>query len=229
MSRRRTGAIAVALALGGFLVVSVVAPSSLRKCSALAPLGFTLMNACSDFFGIIDMRSANQKISDYTNAIEINPNDADSYWERGIAKEDLGDLKGAIFDYTKVLEIDPQDSHAYYIRGIAKNELGDYEGAIADYNKVIEIRPDADAYAKRALVKKQQKDYQGAIADFENAKMYCLTDCNPKIYYYLGITKEESGDQQGACNDYKKAASLGSQSTAQWLNSADGAWCRNMR
>ena len=211
-----------------------------RRTTALAAaalavlvLGSPLIAGCSDFFRIIDLRSANQKISDYTNAIEINPNDADAYWERGIAKEDLGDLKGAIFDYTKVLEIDPQDSHAYYIRGIAKNESGDYEGAIADYNKVIEIRPDADAYAKRALVKKQQKDYQGAIADFENAKMllqrYCLTDCNPKIYYYLGITKEESGDQQGACNDYKKAASLGSQSTAQWLNSADGAWCRNMR
>ena len=79
MSRRRTGAIAAALALGGFLVVSAVAPSSLRKCSALAPLGMTLMNGCSDFFRIIDLRSANQKVSDYTNAIEINPNDAAAF------------------------------------------------------------------------------------------------------------------------------------------------------
>ncbi|MDP6321101.1 MAG: hypothetical protein QF750_01950, partial [Prochlorococcaceae cyanobacterium ETNP14_MAG_5] len=37
------------------------------------------------------------------------------------------------------------------------------------------------------------------------------------------------GDDQGACADYKKAASLGHQSAAQWLNSEGGAWCRNMR
>ena len=37
------------------------------------------------------------------------------------------------------------------------------------------------------------------------------------------------GDEQGACTDYKKAVSLGSQLAAQWLNSEKGEWCRNMK
>jgi len=48
-------------------------------------------------------------------------------------------------------------------------------------------------------------------------------------YNNRGNAKYGLGDQQGACADYKKAVSLGHQSTAQWLNSAGGAWCRNMR
>ncbi len=56
-----------------------------RRTTALAAalsvlvLGSPLIAGCSDFFRIIDLRSANQKISDYTNAIEINPNDAAAF------------------------------------------------------------------------------------------------------------------------------------------------------
>ena len=48
-------------------------------------------------------------------------------------------------------------------------------------------------------------------------------------YANHGVAKHGLGDQQGACADYKKAVSLGDQGTTQWLNSENGAWCRNMR
>ena len=48
-------------------------------------------------------------------------------------------------------------------------------------------------------------------------------------YANHGVAKHGLGDQQGACADYKKAVSLGDQGTTQWLNSKNGAWCRNMR
>ena len=41
-------------------------------------------------------------IADYTKAIEIDPNYADAYNNRGIAKDELKDYKGAIADYTKL-------------------------------------------------------------------------------------------------------------------------------
>ena len=44
-------------------------------------------------------------ISDYTKAIELDPNDTDSYANRGIAKEDLGDLNGACADWKKAAEL----------------------------------------------------------------------------------------------------------------------------
>jgi len=40
-------------------------------------------------------------ISDYTKAIELNPNLASVYYNRGIAKKMKGDIEGANADFTK--------------------------------------------------------------------------------------------------------------------------------
>ena len=69
-------------------------------------------------------------ISDYTKAIEINPNDGYAFYNRGWSKDEIGDFYGAIFDYTKAIEINPNDDAAYYNRGNSKEDLGDYYGEI---------------------------------------------------------------------------------------------------
>jgi len=99
----------------------------------------------------------------------------------------------------------------YYNRGNHKYyKLGDYQGALADYNKAIQIDPkDAAAYYNRGNVNLVLKD--------------------AAAYYNRGNVNLVLGDQQGACADYKKAASLGLELTEQYLNSEGGAWCRNMR
>lgn len=48
-----------------------------------------------------------------------------AYNNRGIAKKNLKDYKGAIKDYTKAIEIDPDYTTAYNNREIAKNNLND--------------------------------------------------------------------------------------------------------
>ena len=90
-------------------------------------------------------------IKDYSKAIEINPNFADAYYNRGRAKSTE---KGAIADYSKAIGINPNYADAYHNRGIAKLDLEDYEGAIADLSKAIEFNPDdADAYNDRGILK----------------------------------------------------------------------------
>ena len=63
---------------------------------------------------------------------------AEDYNNRGSAKGNLQDYKGAIADYTKAIELNPNYAYAYYNRGLAKVNLKDYKGAIADFNKAIE-------------------------------------------------------------------------------------------
>ena len=86
----------------------------------------------------------------------------------------------------------------------------------------------ANTYVDSGIDKGKRGDYQGAIADFTRA-----IEINSQLapaYYNRGHAKYDGlRDQPGACADYKKAVSLGHQSTAQWLNSEGGAWCRNMR
>ena len=65
-------------------------------------------------------------ISDYTKAIELNPNDAAAYHNRGWSKNKLKDYNGAIADYNKAIELDPNYTDAYHNRGYSKNILEDY-------------------------------------------------------------------------------------------------------
>lgn len=49
---------------------------------------------------------------------------AKEYYNRGLAKEELKDYRGAIADYSTAIEIDPKYAITYYFRGLAKLKLG---------------------------------------------------------------------------------------------------------
>ena len=46
-------------------------------------------------------------ISDFTKAIEIDPQNDDAFYNRGNSKLELKDYYGAISDYTKAIDINP--------------------------------------------------------------------------------------------------------------------------
>ena len=64
-------------------------------------------------------------------AIQLNPNYADAYNDRGIARSNSGDKQGAIADYEQAIKIQPNNASAYDNRGIARLSLGDKQSAIA--------------------------------------------------------------------------------------------------
>ena len=97
-------------------------------------------------------------ISDYTKAIEINPNYSIAYFNRGCVKSKLKDYYGAISDYNKAIEtaeaianivgsevltvkaaIDSNYRNSYTNRGIAKENIGDIEGACLDWQKAANL------------------------------------------------------------------------------------------
>ena len=167
-------------------------------------------------------------IADYTKAIEINPNEAIAYYNRGLAKYYLKDYYGAVADYTKAIEINPNDGDTYYNRGLAKYDLKDYEGAISDSTKAIEINTQyVKAYTIRGLAKHDLEDYYGAIADYTKAieidSSYGLAYSNRGYTKGIGFS-----DDEGACDDFKKAASLGYQYRIDWLQTSEAKWCKDM-
>ena len=81
---------------------------------------------------------------------------------------------------------------------------------------------------QRSIANNELKDYQGAIADYNKA--IAINPQDADAYGNRGITKGIGfSDDNGACDDFKKAASLGDEYRINWLNSEEGAWCRNMR
>lgn len=81
----------------------------------------------------------NGAISDFNKAIELDPNNAGAYMNRGNTKIKLKDFYGAISDYTKVIELNPNDAVAYCYRGNSKIILGDLNGACNDWKLATEL------------------------------------------------------------------------------------------
>ena len=69
-------------------------------------------------------------------SIAIDPEYADAYNNRGNAKSDLGDYRGAISDHNEVIAIDPLYFRAYHNRGC--QAFGD-KRAISDYSKALKL------------------------------------------------------------------------------------------
>jgi len=141
-------------------------------------------------------RSAERKrtiagaIADYTKAIEVDPDNGDSYKARGNLKAKLLDSDGAIADYTKVIELDPSDASSYLARGDLKARLQDSEGAITDYTKAIEVAPD---YLENKDVDPRLLAY-GALDDLKS-----------KGYYARGLVKQNIGQKESGCQDLQVA------------------------
>ena len=55
-------------------------------------------------------------IADFGTALFLNPDDADAYYNRGVAYQQKGDHDRAIEDYTKAISLDPTNSDAYHMR-----------------------------------------------------------------------------------------------------------------
>lgn len=143
----------------------------------------------------------------YSKAIELDPNFAEAYSNRGYAKYLLGEEKNALQDYDKAIELNPNLSETYNNRGNAKESLGDENGALEDYDKAIELNPDyANAYNNRGIVKRELGDTTGAMIDFNKAIE--LRGDFPEAYCNRGVLKEKIGDNNGALLDYNIAIDL---------------------
>jgi tetratricopeptide (TPR) repeat protein len=138
-------------------------------------------------------RDLNKAISDYTKAIEIDPKDADAYFDRGLAFYYKDDFDRAIPDLAKAIEIKPGFKSAYFNRGHAYHGKGMFNEAIADYSKVLEIDPtDFETYYLRAVSYCSNKEYEKAWQDLHKAEDYGY----PLEPEFLERLKKESGREK---------------------------------
>ena len=83
-----------------------------------------------------------EAIAEYSKAINLDPNYAKAYNNRGSAYSYLGDLRHAIVDYDKAIALDPEKPQPYANRGLAYSALGDPDQAIADLQRALSLASD---------------------------------------------------------------------------------------
>jgi tetratricopeptide (TPR) repeat protein len=119
-------------------------------------------------FGLGNAKGA---IDDYSKCIEIDPNDAASYYNRGIVKYGLStDHQGALSDMLTAFGIDSTNAacinliNEWYIRA------EDYPNAIIFYHRVLKTHPgNATIYANMGGCYLKMERYPSAMENFNTA------------------------------------------------------------
>lgn len=85
--------------------------------------------------------SAQQAIEDFTDAITLDPNLAEAYHQRAVARFAAGDTQGAIADIEQTLQHQPRDFAALRTLAVIAESRKDWKGAYAAWQKLLEIDP----------------------------------------------------------------------------------------
>ncbi|XP_051846568.1 small glutamine-rich tetratricopeptide repeat-containing protein beta-like [Antechinus flavipes] len=92
----------------------------------------------------------------YTQAIELDPNNAVYYCNRAAAQSKLGHYSDAIKDCERAIEIDSKYSKAYGRMGLALTAMNKYEEAITSYQKALDLDPENDSYKSNLKIAEQK-------------------------------------------------------------------------
>jgi tetratricopeptide (TPR) repeat protein len=93
-------------------------------------------------------------IEDYSQAVNSNPQNGETYYFRGMTKFKTKDYSGAINDLSQALDLNCRKASAYYYRGLAKQALYDKPGAIEDL-KIADKLGHKKAYRKMKILQSQ--------------------------------------------------------------------------
>lgn len=107
-----------------------------------------------------------------------------------------------------MIEINPQYISAYINLGVVKFDIGDYEGEVATYRQAIKnCEPDADLYNNLGRALYDLKRFKESAQAYGKGIEHFPEDC--KLYYGRGLARNQSGDKDGACEDWHKSSELG--------------------
>jgi len=98
--------------------------------------------------------------------LEIAPQDAHTYRERGISAYRSGDLDEAMADFDHAIRLDPKFSAAYIDRGILLYRLQKFERAFADIAQAKRIEKARNAKAAKEAAKKSKPPQAAMVIGF---------------------------------------------------------------
>ncbi len=146
-------------------------------------------------------------IADYTQSIQLTPDDTRGYDNRAMSYARLGDFDRAFADFAKSLALDPKDAQAYFGRGLTYSRAHQFDLAIADYGRTLEIDPTrTSAYIARGTTYESQGDVVEAMVDFDKA-----IERDPKnfrAYMVRGDAYSHQGRFRRALDDLDHAIQL---------------------
>lgn len=142
--------------------------------------------------------------TDIEKALNLDLNNLDTYYERGLLSLDVKDYEQAELDFGRILKLDPADNDARYNLANALRNQSRSDEALSSITQYVEAVPDdPQGYRLRAWVHMDLGNFDAAEADFGIA-----LQGDPEsrsLQYGLGYANWRQGDYQRALDHYQKA------------------------
>ena len=148
-----------------------------------------------------------QSIENFNILAQLDTSDYQTYFFRGIAKYNLGDIRGAQRDFDNSVRLNPVFTSGYHYRAITESRFGRFEEAISDLQRAIDLRPGfTGLYYSRGVTYFLARQFENAVRDFD--KYIRKEPKDPSAYLNRGACYLFLADTTKALSDYNKAIKL---------------------
>jgi tetratricopeptide (TPR) repeat protein len=148
-----------------------------------------------------------QAIAELDKAIKIQPQFAEAFDAKGLARLAQDDPRGALDEFRRALEQKPSLAEAHLGLGLALGQTGDLQAAAQEFRAAIRLRPNfAEAHKRLGVTLRRLGDDKGAFAEFEAAVKEDAGD--PEAWYHLGLARRAHGDLPAAIQAFREAIRL---------------------
>ena len=155
----------------------------------------------------------------YTNAIGLEPSNAEYYSARGLAYENLGKFNEAYTDFGKSVIFNSKDVEEVIKLGRVCNKMGKYNEALALLNKATGMdKRNARAYPEKVITLIGLEKYDQALRTSDTA---ILIRDDAMHYYYRGIIYANLNNDIIAKREFEKSISKDKKAVAPRLALAD--------
>lgn len=148
-----------------------------------------------------------QAIENFNILARLDTTDYWTFFFRGIAKYNLGDIRGAQQDFESSVRINPIFTNGYHYRAITLSRFGRYEEAFQDFDTALTLRPgNTSIYFSRGVTHFLAQQFEPAVEDFNRYIKKEPED--PSAFLNRGACFLFLGDTLQAIDDYNKAIKL---------------------
>lgn len=150
----------------------------------------------------------NKAIDAFKLSLEYKPDNSKAFYNLGKIYYELGQKDLAQSYYKDAVGLSPKDSLSMVAVGLIYYEKANYPEALKYYNMTIEIAPKFGlVYFNRGTMLGQNKQYEQSLEDLTNAIKY--EPENSEAYINRGLAHFFMDNRDKACEDWKKAESMG--------------------
>jgi tetratricopeptide (TPR) repeat protein/energy-coupling factor transporter ATP-binding protein EcfA2 len=144
-------------------------------------------------------------LADFNQAIALNPNFAEPYFQLGVIHANANELTKAVELFTQAIYLDPENGEAYNERGEAREQLKKEEAAFVDFSEAVNKGYQPALFNLGRLYLKRGES-EKAIETFTQALNYKSDDA--RAYWGRGEAYARKGEHARAILDFNQSIAL---------------------